>query len=92
MIYATARFYQIVLLYLAQFMVEAVHEPLQEASKQAVSNFLSENANNANALALAAQVPQAIGTAFGYHLQDVRQIHIWSVAAIFEASLICERI
>lgn len=42
------------------------------------------------ALARAEQVPQAVGTAFSYTIQDLRSIpnYAWSAAAPMEASLI----
>lgn len=62
----------------------------QQASKTAASQYLSANAGNNAALALAAQVPQAIATPFSLHQDDLRPITAWAVAATFEAALICK--
>lgn len=58
------------------------------ASSRAVSDWISNNSNNADAISNAAKVPQAISPAFGFFVEDQRPIQSWAIAAPFEAALI----
>jgi hypothetical protein len=86
--YSGARFYQVSLLYLAPFMKRFAQQILQTASTQAVSQYLSSIQGNTTALALLANVPQALTTPFSLYEEDVRPINQWGAAAPFEAALI----
>lgn len=87
-IYSSARFYQITLLYLELMMASFVSQGLKRAGRQALQSYVNTNLNTANALNLAATVPQALATPFSYYVDDVRPINHWAVAAPFEAALI----
>lgn len=56
----------------------------QQASTQAVQQLLGGTVDTANL----ANVPQALSTPFSFHVNDVRPIKEWAVAAPFEAALI----
>lgn len=86
--YSGARFYQITLLYLAPFMARFAGKVAQQASTQAVTTYLNNNAGNAAALATAANSPQAFATPFSFFNEDVKPINQWAAAAPFEAALI----
>jgi len=64
--------------------------PLSEARASALQSFASEAANNAALITNAQAVPQAIGTGFGYTIQDLRTIGNgqWGSSAPMEAALI----
>jgi hypothetical protein len=64
--------------------------PLSQARASALQSFASNAANNAALINSAAAVPQAIGTGFGYTIQDLRTIGNgqWGASAPMEAALI----
>ena len=64
--------------------------PLSQARASALQSFASDAANNAALITSAAAVPQAIGTGFGYTIQDLRSIGNgeWAASAPMEAALI----
>jgi len=64
--------------------------PLSQARASALQSFASDAANNAALINSAAAVPQAIGTGFGYTIQDLRTIGNgqWAASAPMEAALI----
>lgn len=64
--------------------------PLSTARGLALQAFNIYAANNAGAIAAAAQSPQTLGVAFGYNFFDLRPIQdwAWAGAAPMEASLI----
>lgn len=64
--------------------------PLSQAQASALQSFAADAANNAALITSAAAVPQAIGTGFGYTIQDLRTIGNgqWGASAPMEAALI----
>ncbi|KAK4689248.1 hypothetical protein P7C73_g850, partial [Tremellales sp. Uapishka_1] len=88
--FQSARFYQITLLYIQPLLISNVESALTMARQQAYQAFITANANNATAIQLAAQVPQALGTTFSYNIQDLRSIpsNAWGAAAPMEAGLV----
>lgn len=86
--YSGARYYQVTLLYLAPFMQMFASQVVQQASTQALSQYLGTMQGNTTALSLLAQVPQAVSSPFSFYQEDVRPINQWGVAAPFEAALI----
>lgn len=86
--YSGARYYQVTLLYLAPFMQMFASQVVQQASTQAITQYLNANQDNITALSLLAEVPQAVSTPFSFYQEDVRPINQWGVAAPFEAALI----
>lgn len=86
--YSGARFYQVTLLYLAPYMTRFAQQVVQQASTQAITQYLDTIQGNNTALELLARVPQAVGTPFSVFEEDVRPINQWAVAAPFEAGLI----
>lgn len=86
--YSGARYYQVSLLYLAPFMEMFVSQVVQQASTQALTQYLNTIQGNATAVSLLAQVPHAVSSPFSFYQEDVRPINQWGVAAPFEAALI----
>lgn len=69
-------------------MKEMANMVAQQASRQAVQQFLNNNGGNPAVITAAANAPQALATPFSYHVNDLRPITEWAVAAPFEAALI----
>ncbi|WVF67907.1 hypothetical protein IAT40_002669 [Kwoniella sp. CBS 6097] len=88
--YASARFYQVVLLYFNSIISETLTNPLTTARSNALEAFMASATTNPALLTNAARVPQAIGVGFGYTIFDIRPIqnYAWAGAAPMEASLI----
>nr|XP_031862594.1 uncharacterized protein CI109_002092 [Kwoniella shandongensis]KAA5529666.1 hypothetical protein CI109_002092 [Kwoniella shandongensis] len=88
--FSSARFYQVVLLYIEAIITEELANPLATARAQALRSFIASSTTNPTALTNAARVPQAVGVGFGYTVFDVRPIEntAWAGAAPMEASLI----
>ncbi|KAL7423027.1 hypothetical protein Q5752_002326 [Cryptotrichosporon argae] len=88
--YQSARFYQVILLYFDSLISEFAANPLSTARSNALTYFVDEYQGNETALTTAANVPQAIGTAFSYTIFDLRPIEKgqWAGAAPMEAGLI----
>ncbi|KAI5449661.1 hypothetical protein NCC49_004122 [Naganishia albida] len=98
--YQGARYYQIILLYLAPFMVRNTRTALQTASSAARSTILASLSNTFTApssapassqlvtttLGALQAVPQALATPFGFYQHDLRVQTQWAAAAVFEAS------
>lgn len=68
--------------------MKSLTNPLSSARSAAFQSFAQSA--NANTIALASQVPQALGTGFGYTMFDLRSIgnYEWAAAAPMEAALI----
>ncbi|KAK8850591.1 hypothetical protein IAR55_004510 [Kwoniella newhampshirensis] len=88
--YSSARFYQVVLLYIQSIVTEELTNPLSTARARALEAFMASSTTNPTLLTNAARVPQAVGVGFGYSIFDVRPIPngAWAGAAPMEASLI----
>ncbi|WVQ95470.1 hypothetical protein IAU59_002567 [Kwoniella sp. CBS 9459] len=88
--YASARFYQVILLYFNSIISETLSNPLSTARANALEAFMASATTNPVLLTNAASVPQAIGVGFGYTIFDLRPIqnYAWAGAAPMEASLI----
>ncbi|WVR08673.1 hypothetical protein IAU60_005731 [Kwoniella sp. DSM 27419] len=88
--YASARFYQVILLYFDSLIGQMLQNPLSTARSQALEAFMASAQTNPALLTNAAAVPQAVGVVFGYTIHDLRPIanNAWAGAAPMEASLI----
>lgn len=92
--YSAARFYQITLLYVVNFISQSAHSAIFAASQAAAQQFLCANAGstastqNAGALTTASSSHAAIGQPFGSYQYDVNPITAWSSAAPMEAGLV----
>jgi hypothetical protein len=71
-------------------LTQSLMNPMTSARNAALQSFAQDAAGNADAIALASRVPQAIGTGFGYTILDLRAIQNrqWASAAPMEAALI----
>ena len=101
----SARFYQVTLLYIEQLVSGTLVRSVPEADDQVSTNIMSALTTarasalqdlatslqgNDTAVAAARQVPQAVGTGFGFTIHDLRSIGNggWAGAAPMEAGMI----